>query len=89
MLGDLVREALRELAAERHVGAAGVGRDREAGGHRDAEGGHLREPDPLAAEEVAAAAGILVEGVDVAHGPGIYTRRRSAFRRGRRRYFVL
>ena len=28
-----------------HVGAAGVGRDREAGRHRDAERGHLREPD--------------------------------------------
>ena len=40
----------------RHVRAAGVGRDREPGGHGHAERGHLREADALAAEELAAAA---------------------------------
>ena len=65
VLGDLVLEPL-DLAAARHVGAAGVGRDREAGGDGDPELRHLREPDPLAAEQLAAAVGGLVEVVDVA-----------------------
>ena len=42
--------------ARRHVGAAGVGRDREPAGHRHAELRHLGQPDPLAAEQLAAAA---------------------------------
>ena len=50
------------------VGAAGVGRDREPGRHRNAEGRHLGEADPLAAEQLAAPGGLLVEVVDVAHG---------------------
>ena len=49
-----------------HERAAGVGRDREAGGNGDAELRHLGEADPLAAEQVAAALGGLVEAVDVA-----------------------
>ena len=76
-----------QLAAGGHVGAAGVGRDREARRHRDAERRHLGEADPLAAEELAPAAGVLVEVVDVAHRPGIYTRPRERPhpRHGRRR----
>ena len=54
-----------DLAAGGHEGAAGVGRDREAGRHRDAELRHLCEPDALAAEKVAAAVRGLVEVVDV------------------------
>ena len=50
----------------RHAGAAGVGRDREAGGNRNPELRHLGEPDALAAEQVPAAVGGLVEVVDVA-----------------------
>jgi hypothetical protein len=78
VLVDLLGEALREVAA-RHVGAAGIGRDREAGGDRDAELRHLREPDPLAAEQLAAALGGLVQAVDVAvrrHGQRIFPQRR-------------
>src|SRR5581483_7249122 len=70
VLGDLLVEAV-DLAAGGHVGAAGVRRDREAGRDGDAELGHLGKPDPLAAEQLAAAVGGLVEGVDVAgHLPG-------------------
>ena len=68
MLADLLVEACGQ-AALAHVRAAGVGRDREAGRHRDAELRHLGEADPLAAEEIASAVGGLVEGVYVAgHG---------------------
>ena len=65
MLVDLLVETL-DLAAGGHEGAAGVGRDREAGRNGDAELRHLGEPDPLAAEELAAAFRGLVEAVDVA-----------------------
>ena len=51
---DLLGEPVRELPAVRHVGAAGVRRDREAGRHRDAELRHLGEADALAAEQLAA-----------------------------------
>ena len=77
VLRDLRLETLGQLAAGGHVGAAGVGRDREARRHRDAERRHLGETDPLATEELAPAAGVLFEVVDVAHRPGIYTRPRE------------
>ena len=63
----LVVEAGRHRLAGRHVGAAGVGRDREPGRHRHAERSHLREPHTLAAEELAAPARVLVEIEDVVH----------------------
>ncbi len=65
VLGDLLVEPL-DLAAGGHVGAAGVGRDREAGRNGDPELRHLGEPDPLAAEKLPSALGGLVEVVDVA-----------------------
>ena len=65
VLRDFLVEAL-DLAAGRHERAAGIGRDREAGGNGHAQLRHLRESDPLAAEQVAAAFGGLVEAVDVA-----------------------
>ena len=60
------------------VGAAGVGRDREPGRDGQPHQRHLREPDPLAAEQLAPAVGRLVEVVDVASPatPRLY--RRSA-----------
>ena len=74
MLCDLLLQTVGQLAAGGHVGAAGVGRDREARRHRDAERRHLGKADPLATEELAPTAGVLFEVVDVAHRPGIYTR---------------
>ena len=68
MLLDLGLEAVGKPAAVRHVGAAGIGRDRETRRHRHSELGHLGEPDPLAAEQLAAALGGLVERVDVSDG---------------------
>jgi hypothetical protein len=68
VLRDLLVEA-GDFASGGHVRAAGVGRDRKAGGDRDPELRHLGEPDPLAPEEVPAAVGGLVEVVGVAgHG---------------------
>ena len=68
VIGDLLLEARRQVARA-HVGAAGVGRDREPGRHRQPELRHLGEPDPLAAEQLPAAIRRLVEVVDVpAHG---------------------
>ena len=67
VLADLLVEALGHLLRRRHVGAARVGRDREAGRHRHPERGHLGEPDALAAEQLAASGRLLVEVVDVAH----------------------
>jgi hypothetical protein len=64
VLGHLSLEAGRQVG-ELHVGAAGVGRDREAGGDGQAELRHLGEPDALAAEEVPSAVGRLVEVVYV------------------------
>ena len=49
VLLDLLVEA-RHVAAARHEGPARVGRDREAGRHRNAKLGHLRQPDALASE---------------------------------------
>ena len=66
-------QALRHLTARGEVGATGVRREGEAVGYGDAELRHLGEPDPLAAEELAAAAHLLVEVVDVAHLRGEYT----------------
>ena len=65
VLVDLLCQALRKVALL-HVGAAGVCSDREAGRHRDAELGHLREADALASEQLASAVGRLVEVVDIA-----------------------
>ena len=67
VLVDLDVEPVRDHAAGSHVRTAGVGRDREPRRHGDAELRHLGEPDPLPAEELAAAPGVLVEVVDVAH----------------------
>ena len=64
---DLAVEAVGDLAAAGHVGAARVGRDGEACRDRDPELRHLDEPDPLSAEELATASRVLVEVVDVAH----------------------
>jgi hypothetical protein len=63
VLGDLVLEPVGQLAVgdER---AARVGRDREPGGHGQAEQRHLGEADPLPAEQLPPAAGRLVEVVD-------------------------
>ena len=63
---DLGLEAVRELPAALRVRAARVGRDREAGRNGHAELGHLRQPDALAAEQVATSLGGLVEVVDEA-----------------------
>ena len=76
VLADLVVEPLRNVLAARHVGAAGIGRDREPGRHGNAERRHLGEADALAAEQLAAARGLLVEVVDVAHGADPRTSRR-------------
>jgi len=77
VLVDLGVESIRELLAALHVRAAGVGRDREAGRDGNAERGHLRESDPLAAEQLAAAPGRLVEVVDEAGRRRRHQRRRS------------
>ena len=74
---DLVVEALGDVATCRHVRAAGVGRDREAGRDGDPELRHLGEPDSLAAEELPPAARVLVEVVHVAHLRGESTRTRQ------------
>ena len=67
VLVDLRPELLGDLARA-HRRAAGVRRDREPRRDGNAERGHLREPDALAAEELAAPGGLLVERVDQAHG---------------------
>ena len=51
------RRARRAARSRCQVGAAGVGRDREAGRDGDAELRHLGEADALAAEQLAAAVG--------------------------------
>ena len=66
VLADLLVEPGGDSLARSHVGAAGIRGDREPGGDGDAERGHLREPDALAAEQLAAP-GALVEVEDVAH----------------------
>ena len=72
-LGDLVREPFRQLAAAAHVLAAGLGRDREAGGDRKPDRGHLGEADALAAEQLTAEPAPVGEVVDVLsrHRPGL------------------
>ena len=67
VLLDLVGEAIRQLPAGAHVVATGLGRDREARRHGDAELRHLRQPDPFAAEELPTALGWLLEVVHVGH----------------------
>ena len=66
---DLLVEAGRDVVRG-HVGAARVGRDREARGDGDPELRHLGEADALAAEELATAVGRLLEAVDVPGGGG-------------------
>ena len=63
VLGNLVLEPVGKLV-RRHVGAAGVGRDREPGRHGQPELRHLGEPDPLPAEQLAPPARRLVEVED-------------------------
>ena len=62
---DLLFEPVRHPAAAAHVRAARLGRDREAGRHGDAQLGHLRQPDPLAAQKLPTALAGLVEVVGV------------------------
>ena len=61
----LVREPVGQNAAGVHVVAAGLGRDREPGGHRHAELRHLGETDPFAAQQLTPSRRRLVEVVDV------------------------
>ena len=67
VLLDFGLEPVRQLLPRRAVRPAGVRRDREACRNRDTELGHLGEPDAFAAQKLAAAARVVVEGVDVAH----------------------
>ena len=54
----LVVEPFGHLLAGGDVGAAGIGRDRETGGNRNAQGRHLGQADALPAEELAAPGGL-------------------------------
>ena len=74
----LVVESVGDLLAAGHVGATGIGGDREAGGYGNAELGHLGKTDTLASEQLAATGSLLVEVVDVAHLRDPRTRRRAA-----------
>jgi hypothetical protein len=69
---DLLHQPVRKVAAASHRVTAGLRRDREARRHRQAELGHLSEPDALAAEQRPAAVRRLVEVVDVSHRQGSY-----------------
>ena len=71
---DLVREPVGQNAAGVHVVAAGLGRDREPGGHGHAELRHLGETDPLAPQQLTPSLGGLVEVVDVCHSSAILCR---------------
>ena len=62
---DLGHQARGQLVAERHVGLARVGADREAGRHGQPEVRHLGEVRALAAEQVFLVAPALFERVDV------------------------
>jgi hypothetical protein len=78
VLGELTVELARPPAGE--VGAAGVGADREPGGHRQLEDArHLGEVGALATEEVLhlhrRAAVLVVKGVDVRHDTRVYERK--------------
>jgi hypothetical protein len=64
MLVDLGLEPVGQLAAGLHVRAAGVGRDREPARNRHSELRHLGQADALAAEQLTAPVGGLVEVVD-------------------------
>ena len=66
-LVDLAGEAVGERASQLHVLAAGLGRHGEARRHRQADRGHLREADALAAEHLAAEPAPLGEVIDVLH----------------------
>ena len=68
---DLLEQAGRHPPALAHVRAAGLGRDREPRRHGHTELRHLREPDPLAAEQLPPALAGLVEVVDVSHGSNL------------------
>src|SRR5581483_7209624 len=72
VVDDLVHEPVRELARARHRVATRLRGDREAGRDGQPQLGHLREPDPFAAEESAPSLGGLVEVVDVSHPAGSY-----------------
>ncbi len=63
-LVDLDLEPFREPTSEPHVLPAGLGRHGEARRHRQPDRGHLREPDALAAEQLAAEPAPLREVVD-------------------------
>ena len=54
-----------QRVAAGHVGVARLGRDREAGRHRQAEDGHLGEVGALAAEQELLLLAALFEGEDV------------------------
>ena len=71
VLGDLLFQPVRQVAAVRPVGAAGLGRDREPGGNGDSELRHFRQADALAAEQLATAVGMFVEVKDVPHRPNL------------------
>ena len=71
-----VVEARRDVASTCQVGAARLGRDREAVGDGHAERGHLGEADPLSSEELPPASRVLGEVEDVAHLRGESTRTR-------------
>ncbi len=68
MGAHLVVEPVGHLLAGGDVGAAGIRRDREAGGNRNAQGRHLGQADALSAQELTAPGGLLVEVEDIAHG---------------------
>ena len=74
---DVVPEPVGELLAGREVVVAGLGRDREAGRHREPRVGHLGQAGALAAEQVAhrrvALGRPAAPGVDVALGGSVGT----------------
>ena len=74
VLVDLAGQAVGQVAGL-EVGAAGLGRDREPGRHREPEVGHLGEVRALAAEQVLLVLVALGEVVDVGHGPILPCRR--------------
>ena len=64
MLGDLLMQAGWSVAVLEEV-PAGLGRDGEARGHRQAEPGHLGQIGALAAEQVDLGAVTVGEGEDI------------------------
>ncbi len=71
-LVDLLGQAVGQLATGLHVGDAGLGRDREAGGHPlgAQHPGHLGDAGALAAEQLALIARALGELTDPPHRAG-------------------